>query len=68
MVVGNNCSLLLLDHGDQTKLQLEVVGINRLSSDPRVILIDYRPQVVSETTSFILWLLAAPPPLLLLGL
>ena len=49
--------LLLLKYGDQTELQLEVIGINGLSPNPIVILIDYRPQVVSEGSRFILRLL-----------
>ena len=56
--------LQLLNHGDQTRLQLEVISINALSSNPKVILIDYGPQVVSEGSRFILRLLPFIPRLL----
>ena len=44
---------MLLDHCDQTELQLEVIGIDVLSPAPRVIPIHYRLQIVSEHTSFV---------------
>ena len=56
--------LLLLNHGDQTGFQLEDVCINGLVSNPRVILIEHRPQVVSKGSRFILRLLPFIPRLL----